>query len=233
MPSPSSPSGHRCAKCVVVFLLALLTAGYLNAGEKDAVKSGDKMSEAWKQVADSDGVVICRRVPTDSALEEFRAVGEVDAAPSSVFALVNDPEAYPHFMPYTSECRVLQRFESGTVTYQRLDLPLVSDRDYTLRSVYSRAEGADGAIYFIHWAQANDLGPAPLPGVERVKVCRGSWVIEPASLGKSRVTYTVCSGAGESLPACLSGLGSRVAIRKIFAAIRKEVRAPKYEDAKE
>jgi len=43
----------------------------------------------------------------------------------------------------------------------------------------------------------------------------------------------VSSGAGERLPASLSGLGSRVAIRKIFAAIRKEVRAPKYEDAKE
>jgi len=41
-----------------VFLLALLTAGYLNAGEKDAVKSGDKMSEAWKQAAAWGGDVI-------------------------------------------------------------------------------------------------------------------------------------------------------------------------------
>ncbi len=233
MAKPSSPNNQCSAKCVVVFLLTLLTAGYVSAGEKDAAKSEDKTAEAWKQVADWDGVVICRRVQTDSALEEFRAVGEIDAAPGSVFALVNDPEAYPHFMPYTSECRILQRFDGGTITYQRLDLPMVSDRDYTLRSVYSRTEGPDGNTYSIQWAQANNLGPAPKPGVERVKVCRGSWVIEPASLGKTRVTYTVCSGAGESLPTCLSDLGSRVAIRKLFAAIRKEVRVPKYADAKE
>ncbi len=219
---------------VAAFLVTLLTAGHLLAGGQDGAKraADNATATAWKQVADQDGVVICSRFRTGSTLEELRAVGEVDARPGSVFAVVNDPEAYPDFMPYTSECRILQRTQNGTVTYQRLDFPLINDRDYTLRSVHSKIARPDGVAYRLRWKQANDLGPAPKPGVQRVKICEGSWVIEPTSVGRSRLTYTVYSGTGGSIPAFLAVAGSRVAIRKIFDAIRKEVREPKYADAK-
>ena len=187
----------------------------------------------WKRVLEKDGVVICSRHRADSPLPEFRGEGEIDATPGSVFAVVNDAEAYPGFMPYTKECRILQRIRNGAITYQRLYLPLVSDRDYTLRSVHSKSAGPGGATYRIRWEQANDEGPAPKPGVERVEVCEGSWLIEPASAGKSRVTYMVRSGTGGSIPAFLAETGSRRAIWNLFDAIRKEVREPKYANAQE
>lgn len=211
------------AKHFVPFFVALLAAGKLVAGDQDA---------AWTKVLEQDGVVICSRVPADSSLPEFRGVGEVAATPGSVFAVVNNTEAYPRFMPYTSECRILQRIKNGIITYQRLAFPLVDDRDYTLRSVHSKSTGREGATYRIRWEQANDLGPAPRPGVQRVELCEGSWLIEPASVGRSRLTYTVHSGTGGSIPEFLADAGSRVGIRKIFAAIRKEVRDPKYADDK-
>jgi hypothetical protein len=215
----------NCAPAL--FVVLFLSAAFPVDGQDAKHAASDETATAWKQVGSQDGVAISSRSHAEATLEEFRAVGEIDAAPAAVFAIVNNPEEYPRFMPYTSECRVLHRFDHGIVAYQRLDLPLVSDRDYTLRSVYSKTAGPAGATYRIHWEQANDLGPAPRPGVTRVKFCQGSWVIEPGTTGKSRVTYTVCSGAVESLPAFVAEAGSKLAIHKIFEAIRKEAREPK------
>ncbi len=209
-----------------VVILALLLAGQVaSGGEHDA-------PAAWVQMANKDGVVICSRRHAGSALKEFRSIGEIDAPSSAVFAVLNDPEAYPSFMPYTSECRILQRIQNGLITYQRLDLPLVSDRDYTLRSEHSKKPGPEGPVYRIHWQPANDLGPAPQAGVERVKICEGSWLLEPTGADTTRVTYFLYSGTGGAIPAFLANSGSLMAIRKVFDAIRKEVRDPKYSGAK-
>ena len=186
----------------------------------------------WKEEANGDELIIYSRTREGSTLKEFKTVGTIDALSSAVFAVLNDVEAYPSFMPYTSECSVLKRIGDCTIAYQRLALPLVSDRDYTLRSEHSKTAGPNGAIYRIQWVPANDLGPPEKPGVERVNVCEGGWLIEPDGTGTTRATYTIYTDSGGAIPDVIAHRGSRTAIRKIFAAIRKAVREPKYAGTK-
>jgi Polyketide cyclase / dehydrase and lipid transport len=186
----------------------------------------------WKEEANGDGLIIYSRIREGSALKEFKSVGKIDALSGAVFAVLNDVEAYPSFMPYTSECNVLNRIGDCTIAYQRLVLPLVSDRDYTLRSRHSKIPGPNGPIYRIQWEAANDLGPSVKPGVQRVNLCQGGWLIEPDGAGTTRATYTIYTDSGGSIPAAIANRGSRTAIRKIFAAIRKAAREPKYASAK-
>lgn len=186
----------------------------------------------WKEESTGDGLVIYSRIHEGSNLKEFKTVGSIDALSSTVFAVLNDVEAYPSFMPYTAECNVLKRTKDCTIAYQRLDLPLVSDRDYTLRSEHFRTTGPGGPIYRIQWEPANDLGPPEKPGVQRVNVCEGGWLIEPDRAGMTRATYTIYTDSGGAIPAVIANNGSRTAIRKIFAAVRKAVREPKYAGAK-
>ena len=186
----------------------------------------------WKEEANGDELIIYSRTREGSTLKEFKTVGTIDALSSAVFAVLNDVEAYPSFMPYTSECSVLKRIGDCTVAYQRLVLPLVSDRDYTLRSEHSKAPGPNGPIYRIQWEPANDLGPSEKPGVQRVNVCEGGWLIEPDGTGTTRATYTIYTDSGGAIPAVIANRGSRTAIRKMFAAIRKAVREPKYAGSK-
>ena len=186
----------------------------------------------WKEEANGDELIIYSRTREGSALKEFKTVGTIDALSSAVFAVLNDVEAYPSFMPYTSECSVLKRIGDCTIAYQRLALPLVSDRDYTLRSEHSKTPGPNGPIYRIQWEPANDLGPSEKPGVQRVNVCEGGWLIEPDGAGTTRATYTIYTDSGGAIPAVIANRGSRTAIRKMFAAIRKAVREPKYAGSK-
>lgn len=185
-------------------------------------------ADGWTQDSAGKDVVIHSRPRAGSSVKEFRAVGTIDAAPAAVFAVLDDSEAYPSFMPYTSECRVLKRDKDTVLAYQRLELPVVSDRDYTLRSKHQRWQGPDGPIYWIRWEPANEQGPAEKPGVQRVNVCEGGWLLEPTEAGGTRAIYTIYTDSGGTIPPMLANNGSRVAIRKVFDAIRKQVKEPKY-----
>lgn len=212
-------------RIALVAILLLLNAQPGRASDREGVQPN---SIEWKEEGNRDRIIIYSRARTGSAALEFKSVGTIDAPTSAVFAVLNNAEAYPGFMPYTQECRVLKRTQACTVAYQRLELPMVEDRDYTLRSENSKKAGPNGPIYRIKWRPANDLGPAEKPGVIRVKVCEGGWIIEPDGAGGTRATYLIYTDSGGAIPAVIANTGSRMAIRKIFAAIRKEVHAPKY-----
>ena len=217
--------------------LAALLLGIFTAAEAPKDKAGAGAGDdsdtgaAWAEEQNAKGLVIQSRTRVGSAVKEFKGVAMIDAPPSAVFAVLDDTEAFPSFMPYTSECRVLKREKDSVVAYQRLDLPMISDRDYTLRSEHAKWQGPDGLIYRIRWEPANNLGPAPTAGVLRVGVCEGEWLLEPQGPKATRATYTIYTDSGGAVPPMIANSGSKVAIRKIFDAIRKQVKEPKYSGA--
>jgi polyketide cyclase/dehydrase/lipid transport protein len=183
----------------------------------------------WKVVKQSAGVTIYSRPHAGSHLKEFKAVGEIDAATKTVHKVIDDVEAYPNFMPYTAECRVIARKHDSILTYQRVSPKIVSDRDYTLRIQKKSWPVANGLAYLNRWEPANEQGPAEKPGVFRVKVCDGSWLLEPAGEGKTRATYSVFTDSGIVGPAFLANTISTTGISKLFAAVRKQAKNPKYQ----
>ena len=204
-------------------LVALIVASVPSVRAAEKASGGD-----WVEESKGDGVVIHSRTRAGSELKEFRGIGLIDAPPQIVFAVLDDTESYPEFMPYSSEVRVLKREKNTVLAYQRLDLPFVSDRDYTLRSKHEVWRGPDGPIYRIRWEPANDLGPAEKTGVLRVNVCEGGWLLEPDPSGGTRAVYSIFTDNGGALPQFLATNASRMAIRKLFDAIRNQVKNPKY-----
>jgi hypothetical protein len=186
-------------------------------------------NEDWKLIKENSGVAIYSRPHSGSRLKEFKAVGEIDAATETVHKVIDDVEAYTSFMPYTAECRVIERDPDSILTYQRLSPKIVSDRDYTLRIQKKSWPVENGLAYLNHWEPANEHGPAAKPGVFRVTVCEGSWLLEPAGEGKTRATYSVFTDSGIIGPAFIANTISETGIGKLFAAVRKQVKDPKYQ----
>jgi len=158
------------------FFLSLLFVSNLQANE-------------WQEISKNFRLAIYIRHRPDSSIEEVRGVGEFNAPISVLKAILADVGKYSEFMPYTRESRLLP--QDAELCYMVLKPPLVGSLDYTIRVHEELLKGADGGtIYHSSWDLANSDGPPPRPGVTRVTINEGSWVLE--SIGKqTRATYTL------------------------------------------
>ena len=127
-------------------------------------------------------------------------------------------------MPYTGEARVLSRETNSMVVYERLVMPLVSDRDFAIRMHNETRCSADGSTsYVTRWQCANEFAPPKKRGVIRVKTNEGSWTLEPVEDGRfTRVTYWVYTDPGGKIPVSILNSANTSAIPKVFAAVEKE-----------
>jgi Polyketide cyclase / dehydrase and lipid transport len=183
----------------------------------------------WKLAKQTNGVAIYSRPHPGSHLKEFRAIGEIDAPSHAVHKVIDDVESYTSFMPYTAEARVLERKHNSILTYQRISPKIVSDRDYTIRIEKKSWPAANGLAYLSEWKPANEHGPAEKPGVFRVKLVNGSWLLEPIGPNKTRATYFVFTDSGIAVPPLVANKISETGISKLFAAVRKQAKDPKYQ----
>src|SRR4030095_3574075 len=87
----------------------------------------------------------------------------------------------------------------------------------------------NGTVYSKKWQTANEFGPAAKKGILRVSVCDGSWLLEPESPERTRATYSVYTDTGGSLPSFLANTASEMGIHKVFTAVRRQVKDPKYQ----
>jgi hypothetical protein len=192
------------------------------------VSSADNTKEDWKLSANTKELSIYSRPHADSRLKEFKAIGCIDAPTYAVRAVIDDFENYPKFMPYTLECRLLKREGDSMIGYQRLSPKICEDRDYTLRVWKKSSPSPRGLTYRSQWEAANELGPAEQKGVVRVKVCNGAWLLEPDGPAKTRATYSIYSDTGGVIPAFIANQASLTAIKKLYTAVRNQVKDPKY-----
>jgi len=79
-----------------------------------------------------------------------------------------------------------------------------------------------------HWSPANELGPPEKKGVVRVKLCEGKWLLEPDGATKTRATYSIYTDTGGFIPSFIANRISMTGITKLFAAVRKQVKDPRY-----
>lgn len=195
-----------------------------------AADTAKPAEEEWKVASTSGGVTIYSRPHADKkALKEFKAIGQVEAPSAVVHAVISDFEAYPKFMPYTTECRMIKRESADTfISYQRISPKVVSDRDYALRVRVTSTPGNDGNIYSHKWQAANELGPPKKENCLRVDICEGSWLLEPDGPDKTRATYFIYSDSGGMIPAFLANHFAQTGINKVFTAVRKQAKDPKY-----
>jgi hypothetical protein len=214
----------RRSLSIIVPILAGASLACLGAEPSPSGSSTDD----WKLASKRGGVMLYSRLRPGSSLKEFKAVGEIDAPTRAVHNVIDDFEEYPKFMPFTVECRLVKQEDDATIGYQRLSPKICCDRDYTLRIRKKSWPGEGGLVYADRWEPANELGPAEKPGTLRVKLCEGGWLLEPAGANKTRATYSIYTDSGGTLPAFIANAASEIGIRKIFTAIRKQVKNPKY-----
>jgi polyketide cyclase/dehydrase/lipid transport protein len=181
-------------------------------------------AEEWQEVSRNSELTIYTRHRSGSALEELRAIGELDAPAAKVHSTLADVANYPEFMPYTKESRFLSA--DNQLCYMLLSPPIVGARDYTIRVHRETQKDESGATtYYSHWQLANSEGPPPRPGVARVSINEGSWLLEPIG-NRTKATYTLYTDGG-GIPPLLVNFANKQSVSRLFEALRERVRIQK------
>lgn len=143
--------------------------------------------DGWELKRDRDGIQVYTRAMEGSAYRAVKAVGEIDASPAQLTALVKDTEACPRWADLCKTSFVHQSESAQREwVYTHNDLPWpVTDRDVLAEVNWHYL--ADRQAVVMDSAATSDIYPKQ-KGRVRIQDARASWVFEDLGAGKSRVT---------------------------------------------
>lgn len=133
---------------------------------------------------------------------------EVFASPAEVMAVVADFEAYPDWVDNLEEVQVLARDRRGRGTRVafRLRTPM-GDQAYTLAYRYQPKDA--GVTWTYVEGTLDDLA--------------GSYTLEPAADGATRVTYRLEVALGVPLPGLVKRQAARQIVRSALSDLKRRV----------
>jgi hypothetical protein len=191
----------------------------------------------WDFRTQTDGIAVYNRDTPGSPLKEVKAEGMIDSPPAAVWAVLTDIESYPKTMPYTRTTQILGKEQDGKVVYYytALALPIVKDRDYSLKVTLDHVPTDGSGIYRLSWVAANDFPKAPpvKDGFVRLTSVSGYWELTPKQDGKAtHATYYVYTDPASSLPTFITNKANSDTVPKVVNAVREWAKKAPYAQAK-
>jgi hypothetical protein len=175
--------------------------------------------EGFALIAEERGVKVYRREKRPGI--ELAAEGMLPGSPERVRRVLIDYPNHQRWQKHLKENRVLARGDGFLDVYQRLDLPVLDDRDFTLHATW----GDDAGVFWMRFVAANARGPAPVKGVVRVTAHEGGWRLEPAAGGTTHAVYRFYLDLAGSFPAWMGKGQAASDVPELFASIAKQLPA--------
>jgi hypothetical protein len=182
------------------------TAGTALAGELTPLNQTFP-SVGFESIGQASGVKVFK--DENAPAIRIGAEGRLAARPDQIIDELLDYDHQVGKVARLSQSRILERAERRLLVYQRLNLPIIDDRDFNLVVTWGEQDGA----HWVRWRAVRE-GVPPQPGVVRVTDHEGSWQIEqlgssPVSRARFQVRLDVAglvprwmvrSGAGKEMP---------------------------------
>ena len=206
--------------------VALLALGSAQAAAEDP---------PWESRGVQDGVSVYSRSFNGSPVREVKAEATLPSTPASIWAVIQDVAAYPKIMPYTHETRILASDAKTVDVYFQLDLPMVKNRDYTVRRTIDHLPSDGSGMYRVSWRAYNEhpKAPAASPQYLRLKVVSGYYELTPEQGGAAtHIVYVVHTDPASALPGFIINRANRDAVPKVIHALGDWAKKPPYVDAR-
>lgn len=178
-------------------------------------------AEGFESRGEQRGVRVYRREKQPGI--ELAADGVIRGAPRRVQEVLIDYPSHRRWQKRLEEQRVLAKGDGFLDVYERLDLPMLEDRDFVLHVTW----GAEGDVAWVRFAASSSIGPAPVPGAVRVTAHQGSWRLEPTDGGKATyAVYRVHIDLAGTFPSWLGTGQATNELPDLFDSITREL--PRY-----
>jgi ribosome-associated toxin RatA of RatAB toxin-antitoxin module len=172
--------------------------------------------QPWERVTERDGMCIDQRAVEGSSAREVRATVHSPLAPAALMATIWRHEEYVEFMPNLRRLDVLRDDGDSKLVYEQLDVPIVKNRDLTLR--IRRTFERDTGTYEISSEVAPDEGPPPSDDFVRVRTSTSRWRLVPAG-GGTDIEYTLHTDGGGAVPGWMAKLILKEVTAKILRSM--------------
>lgn len=206
----------RATAAITALALALLAAGSARA---QRIPIGlDPTTHGFEKIAVTNGVTVYKH--KTSEIIRLAADARIGAPPEVVGDALLDYRGQIGVIKRLSESRVLAKGKDWMRVYQRLNLPVIDDRDYTLAVRWWREK----EVLVIHFKTTTLGAPAEQKGVVRVSYHEGSWQLRPLEGGRATFArFTTTIDMGGLLPKWLARSGSGKEVPKVFASVNTMV----------
>lgn len=171
---------------------------------------------AFVFVTDSHGVKV--HMAKDTHDIEVKAEGDFDAPPEKVIEAMTNYERAPSWQKSVEISKVLDKDAHSLDVYQKLKMPIISDRDYTLHVTWG---GAPDKMWMKF--ATTDKGPPPPHGVVRMPEHEGIWHLEKTATG-THARYEVKMDLGGSIPMGMARKNVAKSIPDFFEGLRNQLK---------
>ena len=189
-----------------------------------------KTKPAWVLKRSNDKVQVFTRVKPGSDINEVLGKTTLPVPPWVLMNVITDFGNYKDFMPYTTRSKIIKTMGKTVYSYQYLDIPVLSNRDYVIAVTdVSYKDKKGNLIYKTQWVPSNELAPALPDDTVRIKINEGHWTLESQQAGKATLlSYYLYTSPGGSVPTWAANKGNTDALPNMFEAIEKHSRLKKY-----
>ncbi len=203
---------HRAIRSILAATTVLL-AGSAAAADSE-----------WETLQSSPIVVKARNRPA-GGVKEIWAEGDIKGDVGDIQDVLTDTTRFTKYMPYMTEAKEIgARDADGAIyIYLRLDMPVLSPRDF-IHKVYidkdARTPWTKG-VYASHW-HALPYKIPQVPGVVRLQISEGSWLVTPLPGGKAHLIYKFSADPGGSIPSIFTNMNNVKGPVETFASVERE-----------
>ena len=156
-----------------------------------------QVSPEFTKVEEADGVLIEARSVIGSEVVELRLTTTTQKTPGSLCDAAFGDGKFDPEEPDLKSRKVISESADERVTYEQINPPVVSNRDYAVRARRIRSGESSCKVTF---EAANEVAPSKPTGWVRISKLRGEWKFERLEDGKTQVTYLVFTDPAGSLP---------------------------------
>ena len=183
--------------------------------------------ENWTQTVSGPITVKTRPTVHGSNIKEVWSEGDVGVSALDIQGDAHRPNPIPalHAVCQRGPGWAPQAEADGAhLVYTRLELPLVTPRDYVERVHNDHLVAADGGGTFEQrWEAVPDRLPKRV-NVIRVRVNEGQWLVTPKGDRTSHIVYKFTVDPGGMIPPFAANIGNTSGVTDTFRAVEKEAR---------
>jgi hypothetical protein len=204
-------------------LVALAPLAWPVRAAAESTPLSTTMSDAgFERIAIERGVVVYR--DKRDRLIRIAADGRFEAPPAQVLRALLDYQRQVGILARLTEAHILARAPAQLVVYERVNMPVISDRDWVLSVRYGRR----GQGYWLAFnALPERAAPASRKAV-RVVFNEGSWQLEPIDGGRAtRARFQVRIDLAGMVPRWLARASAGKELPEMFASVCRMLQAPR------